>query len=338
MYIWDELKIEIHEKWRKWWFNTHPKDIAEYSWNYLFTGGKEIRPKLFCELWYYLVPDIKINAELAFAIECIHIVSIILDDTSWMDNAKERRGKQTLHTVFSSKKTLLIVNDVLSMVITIWNDNKPSHISDNDWKNFLISKLHRLTKGQSLDLEKKGNLIELASLKTGVLFELVTETTAICLELDRFFWCNWGNNLGILFQWMDDYLDMEEDISQQNRNAFNESYEITLENYATIWKKIEKEIGSQWFERPFGQFMKIYFINQIDINIDSVKYNSLSDIHISDTINFIISEISHNDTEFNFFDKFIYGLSRQNIINRIYKMSSNIFSLSVTTEQQWNIS
>jgi geranylgeranyl pyrophosphate synthase len=30
------------------------------------------------------------------------------------------------------------------------------------------------------------------------------------------------NNLGILFQWMDDYLDMDEDITQNNRNAFNE--------------------------------------------------------------------------------------------------------------------
>ena len=34
--------------------------------------------------------------------------------------------------------------------------------------------------GQRFDLEKKGNLIELASLKTGVLFELVTEI--ICDE------------------------------------------------------------------------------------------------------------------------------------------------------------
>ena len=49
--MWDIYKIKIHEKWKKRWFDTHPYEIAEYSWNYLFTGGKEIRSKLFCELW-----------------------------------------------------------------------------------------------------------------------------------------------------------------------------------------------------------------------------------------------------------------------------------------------
>ena len=45
---WEQIKPEIYEKWKKYWFNTHPDNIAEYSWNYLFTGGKQIRPRLFC--------------------------------------------------------------------------------------------------------------------------------------------------------------------------------------------------------------------------------------------------------------------------------------------------
>jgi hypothetical protein len=49
-------------------WDIHPVDVAEYSWNYLFTGGKEIRSKLFCELWKYLSPDSDVCAELAFAI------------------------------------------------------------------------------------------------------------------------------------------------------------------------------------------------------------------------------------------------------------------------------
>ena len=158
------------------------------------------------------------------------------------------------------------------------------------------------------------------------------------MGLDKTFWCSWGNNLGILFQWIDDYLDMNEDIIQKNRNAFNESYESTMENYVNIWKKIEKEIGPQWFKRDFGQFMKTYFINQIELDIDSIKYTSLSEINILTTIDFIIPEIEQNNIQFNFFDEFIYGLSRQNIINRIHKMVSNIFLLSATTKEQWNIS
>jgi geranylgeranyl pyrophosphate synthase len=324
MSVWENYKVTIHDKWRQKWFETHPHDVAEYSWNYLFTGGKEIRAKLFCELWQYLSPDSEIIAELAFAIECIHVASIILDDTPWMDDAKERRGKKALHIVYSPKKALLLANDVIAIAVDIWKNNQPKHIPEQIWKNLLISKLQRLTMGQWFDLEKKGNLIELASLKTGVLFELVTETVASCIQLDSEFWKVWGNNLGILFQWMDDYLDMEEDKVQENRNAFNESYDITLQNYIWLWQKLEREIGPQWFDRQFGQFMKNYFLDKLGINIDILKYSSLSDINILYPEGLVIPELTAKDEiteDYNYFKHFVNGLNRQNIVKRVFKMS-----------------
>ena len=337
---WDLYKPEIYDKWKKIWLESHPSEIGEYSWDYLFTGGKQIRPKLFCELWQYLSPDSEIIAELAFAIECIHVASIILDDTPWMDNAKERRGRKTLHNVYSPKKALLLANNVISIAVDIWKNNQPKHISEQIWRNLLISKLQRLTMGQWFDLEKKGNLIELASLKTGVLFELVTETVAMSIELDSEFWKNWGNNLGILFQWMDDYLDMEEDKLQENRNAFNESYDITLQNYIFLWQKLEREIGPQWFDRQFGQFMKSYFLDKLQINKDTVKYNSLSDMSI-EFEGLVIPELvtdDDSDENYNYFKHFVSGLTRQNIVKRIFKMSENIFSFSVTNDSNvWSM-
>ena len=38
---WEEIKRPLYEKWKKHWFDTHPHNIAEYSWNYLFTGGNK---------------------------------------------------------------------------------------------------------------------------------------------------------------------------------------------------------------------------------------------------------------------------------------------------------
>jgi len=228
------------------------------------------------------------------------------------------------------------------MAVKIWENNKPCYVEDNIWKSLLITKLQRLTAGQLLDLEHKGNLIELASLKTGVLFEFVTETVAYCLKLDTAFWKIWGNYLGILFQWIDDYLDMDEDIIQNNRNAFNESYEITLQNYSNIWNKIEKEIGSQWFNRPFGIFMKTYFLEKINIKYEIIseinEYKSISEICIPTEINFIISDIQFEtyEEEYNYFKNFMTGLSRKNIISRIYKMSENVFSFSATTLDVWS--
>lgn len=330
---WDALKPKIYEKWRAHWFNIHPADVAEYSWNYLFTGGKEIRSKLFCELWKYLSPDSEISAELAFAIECIHVSSIVLDDTPWMDNANERRGRKTLHTVFSPKKAVLIASELIDIVRNIWLHNKPNHVSEQIWQNLLKTKLQRLTIGQWYDIEKKGDLIELASLKTGVLFELVAETVAVCIGLNSEFWKIWGNNLGILFQWMDDYLDREEDILQSNRNAFNEAYDTTLKNYSYLWNKLETGIGKQWFYTPFGIYMKKYFTEHIIISTTPPQGLSES-VSIPYPVNIIIPDIVNYD----FKEKGIpTAFTGKDIIKRLFKVSEDLFIIPSMHTNLWYI-
>jgi len=344
MYVWNTLKPQIHNKWRKIWYERHPSDIAEYSWNYLFTGGKEIRPILFCELWHYLCPDSIVNAELAFAIECIHVASIILDDTPWMDNASERRGKPTLHTTFTPNKSLMIANDVIAMAVEIWKTNKPNSINEGEWYNILSSKLKRLIIGQWYDLDKKGSLIELASLKTGILFELVTETVAICTNLDTDFWKLWGNTLGILFQWMDDYLDMEEDAIQCNRNAFNEDYQTTLNNYTILWQNIAQSIGNKWFNKQIGVFMKTYFLEKLRIthafNECSMlpKFKDFKWIRIvAPEILFGTFESSDINKTYDFPMNFIKGLTRDNIISRSFKLADNLFLVKMVDTTLWNM-
>jgi geranylgeranyl diphosphate synthase type II len=295
---WESYRPQIHNKWKQYWFDTHSSDIASVSWDYLFTGGKEIRARLFCELWTYLSPESIVDAELAFAIECIHAASLILDDTPWMDNATTRRGKPTLHLTLSKKKAVLLCHDVMYMVYLIWQEHKPEHVSVDDWQNVIVDILQRLMIGQWYDLEKKGSLYELASMKTGVLFELVSETVAICTKLDRQAWKVWGNYLGVLFQWMDDWHDQEEDIEQQNRNAFNESYDWTLAEYGLIWNKLEKEIGASWFQRPFGKFMKQYFTTGIPLTVTiGLTINSLVEVQTPlDKLPSLYPDMPSNDT------------------------------------------
>lgn len=271
---WEKQRLAIHTKWEKEWYRTHPAEIASYSWDYLFHGGKEIRARLFCELWQYLSPDSVVNAELAFAIECIHVASLIIDDSPYMDNADTRRNKVTLHRKFSFKKAGLICYDVMNMARTIWLQSRPAHVSPLVWNDLMKSKLQRLMAGQWLDIEKKGSLFELASLKTGVLFELVTETVAVCIEFDRPFWQKWGNHLGILFQWMDDWDDREEDILQKNRNAFNEDYQTTHTTYRTLWSGIKRGIGESWFTTPFGKYLHAYFTKSIPFLFEDTPHVS----------------------------------------------------------------
>ena len=325
---WDVLKQDIYDKWKPYWFQLHPPDVAEYSWNYLFTGGKEIRAKLFCDMWHYLSPDSTVCGELAFAIECIHLTSIVLDDTPWMDNAAERRGRKTLHTVFTPKKALLISYGLMNMVRHIWSTNRPASVTEELWQKLLISKLKQLSVGQLYDIEKKGSLLELASLKTGTLFELVAETVAVCTGLDAGFWQLWGNRLGILFQWMDDWQDQEEDRLQGNRNAFNEAYEETLSRYWSLWRKVEMGMGLPWFSRPFGIWIRNYFTKAIPV-VKANDEESESLASILNTSDFVF------DVPASVKPKLPAEFTGKDMVQRIVERADEFFTLPSLSVNVW---
>lgn len=260
--IWDTEKRELFYKWKAWWIERHPPEIGEYSWSFLFERGKQIRAHMFCELWNYLAPETPVCVEIAFIIECVHVLSLILDDLPWMDNATERRGWQTLHSKFSIRKAILIAYDVLELAYAVSQSQsilQNKYAQSINWNEWIQTKVQILWCGQWLDLSRTGTLDDLARMKTAILFECVTELVAIFLDLDLNFWREFGKHIGILFQWIDDWNDRDEDIIIQQRNAFNESYEWTLSEYTHRWKKIVQSIGKSWWQRPFGKYLWKYF-------------------------------------------------------------------------------
>lgn len=276
---WDDLKVPLFAQWKIWWLSRHPVEVGEYSWSYLFERGKQIRPRLFCELWQYLCPERPPPVEVAFMIECVHVASLILDDLPWMDNALERRGLTTLHCKFSLRKALLLVHDVLELKYEVGQSYLSLHPNEDGHSQWIHSKLEQLWQGQWLDLSRSGTLYELAALKTGVLFECATEWVAMEVGLDSLFWREWGRSVGVLFQWVDDWEDREEDRVIQQRNAFNESYDVTLHHYQVLWSRVVQGIGQGWWERPFGRFMMNYFTKvNGDMVLPSTPLSTLSSL------------------------------------------------------------
>lgn len=261
--IWDTAKPELLCKWKSWWMERHPYDIGDYSWSFLFERGKQIRAHLFCELWNYLCPDKPPCIEIAFMIECVHVTSLILDDLPWIDNASERRGWQTLHSKFSIRKALLLAHDVLELAYEVGKSQSTVPIDEQSphsiWYKWCQTKATILWHGQWLDLSRNGSLEELAQMKTGILFECVTELVALFLGLDSHFWREWGKTIGILFQWIDDWNDRDEDLFIKQRNAFNESYDWTITRYTELWSKVVQGIGREWWNRSFGIYLWNYF-------------------------------------------------------------------------------
>lgn len=264
MASWEEARVGLYRQWKVWWLERHPKGIGEYSWSYLFERGKQIRPRLFCELWCYLCPDQPPCVEFAFVLECAHVVSLLLDDLPWMDNAVERRGWPTLHRKFSLRKALLLAHDVaelaweVSQTVPLFQGAKQA-----EWADWARQKARQLWLGQWLDLSRSGSRYEWAAWKTGTLFEAVTEGVAIAIGLDPTYWRGWGRALGVLFQWVDDWEDQEEDARMGLRNAFHEAREETLATYMELWTAVVQGIGPSWWERPFGAYLWRYFSRSV---------------------------------------------------------------------------
>jgi hypothetical protein len=63
----------------------------------------------------------------------------------------------------------------------------------------------------------------------------------------------------------------------------------------------------------------------------------LSDINIVYPEGLIIPELNTKEEtkeDYNYFKHFVTGLNRQNIVKRIFKMSENIFSFTVTEDSK----
>jgi hypothetical protein len=254
-------------RWKAWWLDRHPEEVGAYSWSYLFERGKQIRPRLFCELWTYLCPERPVCVEGAFLVECAHVASLILDDLPWMDNATERRGWTTLHQQFSVRKALLLVHDIGELAYEVGRScplfQKEMEMAEEKEKEEKAEQVREKAKalwlGQWLDVSRSGSLYEIAAWKTGTLFEAVAEGVAHGVGLDPVFWKKWGNALGVLFQWIDDWDDREEDARIGQRNAFHEAPEETLAMYHTLWLRVVQGIGPSWWKRPFGAYLWGYF-------------------------------------------------------------------------------
>lgn len=255
---WQSLREEAMRPWRERWIATHPAGIGEKSWDAIFAGGKEIRPALFCELWQHLVPGQAPDGELAFAIECIHAASLILDDTPLMDNAAERRGRPAIHALYTTYKAIYFAFEIAEIVFDIWTKKAPADAAAAvDWWNFLRDKVLQLGIGQYYDLLGGTDLHTLAVLKTGTLFELATEMVALRAGLSRVAWRTWGRQIGVLFQWADDWADRAEDRVAGSRNAFLEKPDLIKAHYYALLER--SDIGAEWRARPFGEWLMRYY-------------------------------------------------------------------------------
>ena len=199
-------------------------------------GGKRVRPVLAlmaCSS-FYSNPNLALKA--ALSIELFHNFTLIHDDI--MDSANTRRGKETVHKKWGINSGVLSGDVMLIMAYQLLeNYNSKTYLELN---KLLNKTAKQVCEGQQMDMdfELKSNVefeeyIKMIEFKTAVLLGCSLKMGAIIADAskeDQEFIYQYGINLGLAFQFQDDYLDT---FGQQNKVGKKIGGDI-LENKKTV--------------------------------------------------------------------------------------------------------
>jgi geranylgeranyl diphosphate synthase type II len=197
----------------------------------LFAGGKRMRPALCLAAAEACGGKIEDAMPLACAVECIHTYSLIHDDLPAMDDDDLRRGKPTNHKVFGEGIAILAGDALLTEAFALACRCK-------GWARYghrdIILELaeasgsKQLIAGQVADLEGEGKNISAAQLryiherKTSALLRCCARLggmSANCNARQLQALSDFGYNVGLAFQIIDDILDVTQTSEQLGKTA-----------------------------------------------------------------------------------------------------------------------
>ena len=186
----------------------------------IISSGKKIRSTIVFDTGKLFKINEKKLINICAAVECIHSYSLIHDDLPCMDNDSIRRGKPSTHIKYGEASAVLAGSSLLTLAFEIITDKK--YLINSKIKNELARSLAScsghtgIAEGQELDLkfEKKkkkiDQIIEMQKKKTGKLFNFclyAAATVANKSKKDKNFFSFLGEDIGLLFQLSDDFLD-----------------------------------------------------------------------------------------------------------------------------------
>ena len=223
----------------------------------VISGGKKIRSTIIFDTGkIFNIREEKL-LNICSAVECIHSYSLIHDDLPCMDNDLVRRGKPTTHKKFGEATAILAGNSLLTLAFEIISETKNLNFQK---KNKIIKLLANfsghtgIAGGQELDLKfekrrkKLGQIIDMQKKKTGKLFNFCMQSTAIIANKTHkeiFSLGRLGEEIGLLFQLVDDFLDLQGSSKEIGKpvkkdNKKGKSTLISLMGYKNAVKYAEK--------------------------------------------------------------------------------------------------
>ncbi len=187
-------------------------------------GGKRLRPFLVIEAARLLGVDSRRALRAGAAVELVHSYSLIHDDLPAMDDDDLRRGQPSCHVAFDEATAILAGDALLTLAFEVLADPK-THV-DSAVRCDLVGGLARaagglgMVGGQMIDLASENMTADAAlisrleRMKTGALIAFCCEAGAILATApaeQRRALREFGLDVGLVFQIVDDLLDVEGD-------------------------------------------------------------------------------------------------------------------------------
>jgi farnesyl diphosphate synthase len=186
----------------------------------VISGGKKIRSTIILDAGKIFNINEHKLISICAAVECIHSYSLIHDDLPCMDNDSMRRGKPSTHIKFGEASAVLAGSSLLTLAFEIISDKK--FLINSKIKTEIIRYLAScsghtgIAGGQELDLKfenknkKINQIIDMQKKKTGKLFNFCLYAVGVIANKksrEKKFLSNLGEEIGVLFQLADDFLD-----------------------------------------------------------------------------------------------------------------------------------
>jgi geranylgeranyl diphosphate synthase type II len=202
----DELRDSVETYLRSLAFAPELAGLDEALRYSLDAGGKRVRPVLCLAVAEVNGASIESALPAAAALELVHTFSLVHDDLPAMDDDDERRGRPSAHVAFGEGVALLAGDALLAEALRLALTYESADVARD-----LVDATVGMIGGQYRDITgNDGDLEALHRLKTGKLFvaavRLGLDVAAVPTE-ERRPWLAFGDEVGLLFQVVDDLLD-----------------------------------------------------------------------------------------------------------------------------------
>lgn len=201
----DAIEAEIHHS-----LSDSEGTIGEMCSHLVNSGGKRLRPLLvlYCGL-VFSIPSKKLE-KAAVAAELIHMATLAHDDI--IDDSRMRRGKPTINQLWGNTSSVLCGDYLFARAFGILSENRLYQSLA-----LMVEAIDSMCSGEILQAENRFK----NTMSLEMYFEQITKKTARFLEcccksgasiggandIQREAMGNYGLNLGLAFQIIDDVLD-----------------------------------------------------------------------------------------------------------------------------------